>query len=216
MIRRPLPDGDLLITQAEHALQAGRLAAAMRDLPEPRETMIRAIALHDAGWPILDDQPEPLPDGRPPHVFDHDTGYSAPAWRRSVAVARASGPLEALLVSRHFSRFSARFAGEQSDLQAAWRLGISPEVEEAGVRLVRYCDSLSLRVLCDPKERVNLPQDVTYEDGWLSPWPFVVDKIEDTVTGRRLPSRKWASKGELLEAYRAAPIVQWTVRLLPI
>ena len=216
MIRRSLPDGDLLITQAEHALQAGRLAAAMKDLPEPREALIRAIYLHDAGWPLLDDQPEPLPDGRPPHIFDHDTAYSAPAWRRSVAVARASGPLEALLVSRHFSRFSARFAGEQADLQAAWRLGLSPDIEEEGVRLVRYCDSLSLRLLCDPKERVNLPQDVTYEDGWLTPWPFVTDTLEDTVTGRRVPKRKWASKGELVEAYRAAPVVQWTARLLPI
>ncbi len=216
MIRRPLPDGDLLITQAEHALQAGRLAAALKDLPEPREALIRAVSLHDAGWPLIDDQPEPLADGRPPHVFDHDTSYSAPAWRRSVAVARASGPLEALLVSRHFSRFSARFAAEQADFQLAWRLGVSPELEEAGVRLVRYCDSLSLRLLCDPKERVSLPQDVTYEDGWLSPWPFTTDKIEDTVAGRKLPKRKWGSKGELVEAYRAAPVVQWAVQLLPI
>lgn len=216
MIRRSLPDGDLLITQAEHALQAGRLAASLRDPPEPREPLIRAVSLHDAGWPLLDDQPEPLPDGRPPHVFDQDTSYSTPAWRRSVAVARASGHLEALLVSRHFSRFSARFAAEQADLQLAWRLGVSPELEEAGVRLIRYCDSLSLRLLCDPKERVNLPQEVTYEDGWLSPWPFTTDKIEDTVTGRKLPKRKWGSKGELVEAYRAAPVVQWAVRLLPI
>jgi len=216
MIRRSLPDGDLLITQTEHALQAGRLAAALRDLPEPREVLIRAVALHDAGWPLLDDQPEPLPDGRPPHVFDHDTGYSMPAWRRSVAVARASGPLEALLVSRHFSRFSARFAAEQADFQLAWRLGVPPQLEEEGVRLVRYCDSLSLRLLCDPKERVSLPQDVTYEDGWLSPWPFVTDTIEDTVIGRKLPARKWGSKGEFVEAYRSAPVVQWTTRLLPI
>lgn len=216
MIRRSLPDGDLLITQAEHALQAGRLAAALRDLPEPREVLIRAVALHDAGWPLLDDQPEPLPDGRPPHVFDHDTGYAMPAWRRSVAVARASGPLEALLVSRHFSRFSARFAAEQADFQLAWRLGVPPQIEEEGVRLVRYCDSLSLRLLCDPKERVSLPQDVTYEDGWLTPWPFVTDTIEDTVIGRKLPARKWGSKGELVEAYRSAPVVQWTTRLLPI
>jgi hypothetical protein len=149
-------------------------------------------------------------------VFDHDTGHSIPAWRRSVAVARASGPLEALLVSRHFARFSARFAAEQADFQAAWRLGLPPDVEEAGVRLLRYCDSLSLRLLCDPKERVNLPQDVTYEDGWLSPWPFVGETVEDTVTGRRLPTRKWGSKGELVEAYRAAPVIQWPVRLLPI
>jgi hypothetical protein len=129
------PHGDLLITQAEHALHAGRLAAALRDVPEPREAMIRAVALHDAGWPLLDDQPEPLPDGRAPHVFDHDTAYSAPAWRRCVAVARASGPLEALLVSRHFCG-SAPVRRQQAALcRMAAR---PPEVEEEGVRLVRY------------------------------------------------------------------------------
>jgi hypothetical protein len=216
MIRRSLPDGDLLITQTEHALQAARLAAHLRDLPEPRDALIRAVSLHDSGWPMFDDEPRPLADGKPPHIFDHDTGFSAPAWRRSVAVARASGPLEALLVSLHFSRFSARFAGEQADLQAAWRLHVPRETEEAGVRLLRYCDSLSLRLLCDPKERVNLPQDVTYEDGWLSPWPFAIDSIEDTVTGKRLPRRKWETPGELAAAYGAAPQVQWTVKLLPI
>jgi hypothetical protein len=216
MIRRPLPDGDLLIPQTEHALQAGRLAACLRDLPEPRETLVRAISLHDAGWPLLDDEPEPLPDGRAPHIFDHDVGSSIPAWRRSVAVARGSGALEALLVSLHFSRLSARFATEQADLEAAWRIGAPPDFEENGVKLLRYCDALSLRLLCDPKERVNLPQEMTYEDGWLSPWPFVTDAIEDTVVGRRLPKRKWGSKEELVAAYRAAPVVQWTVRLLPI
>jgi hypothetical protein len=63
---------------------------------------------------------------------------------------------------------------------------------------------------------VNLPQEITYEDGWLSPWPFVNDAIEDTVVGRRLPRRKWGSQGDLLAAYREAPVVQWTVKLLPI
>jgi len=216
MIRRSLPDGDLLIPQAEHALQAGRLASLLKDLPEPREAVIRAVSLHDAGWPLLDDRPLPLPDGRPPHIFDHDTGHTTPAWRRSVAVARASGPLEALLVSLHFSRFSARFAEEQADLQAAWRLHVPYEVEETGVRVLRYCDSLSLRLLCDPSERVSLPQGITYEDGWLSPWPFVTDTVEDTVTGRRVPRREWRSPDELFSAYQAAPSVQWTVKLLPI
>jgi len=216
MIRRPLPDGDLLITQREHALHAGRLAALLKSIPEPRDAVIRAVALHDAGWPMFDDRPEPLEDGRPPHIFDHDTGFSVPMWRRSVAVARSSGPLEALLVSRHFSRFSARFAEEQEDLQAAWRIGVSPAAEDQGAAIVRYCDALSLRLLCDPKERVNLPKNVTYEDGWLTPWPFTVDVVEDTVVGRRVEKRKWGSAKELQAAYQAAPVVHWTVKLLPI
>jgi len=205
MIRRALPEGDLLVSQHEHALHAGRLAASFRDLPGPRAALVRAVALHDAGWPLFDDDPEPLPDGRPPHIFDLEAGSTAPAWRRSVAVARASGALEALLVSRHFGRFSGAFQAEQAAREAAWRLGVPAAVEEAGVALLALCDALSLRLLCDPAENVALPEGHRLEGTRLSPWPFLSDRLEDRVVGRLLPRRKWLSIKELRTAYRAAP-----------
>ena len=205
MIRRALPEGDLCITQHEHALHAGRLAARFAGLPAPREALVRAVALHDAGWPLFDDAPEPLPAGRTPPVFDMETGTTTPAWRRSIAVARAAGPLEALLVSRHFGRFTRAFAAEQAPWEAVWRLGVPPDVEEAGAALVSFCDALSLRLLCDPSESVALPEGFRLDGTRLFPWPFTDDRIEDRVVGRLLPRRKWRSGKELRSALLAAP-----------
>jgi hypothetical protein len=215
MIRRSLPEGDLLIPQDRHALQAGRLAALHAHLAEPRAALVRAVSLHDAGWPGLDDRPEPLDDGRPPHVFDLPDGASLPAWRRSVAVARAVGRLEALLVSLHFSGFSAGFAQEQKALQEVWRSGIDPELERAGLRALRFCDALSLRILCDPGEHVALPAGVRYDNGRLDPWPFLPDRIEDAVVGRLLPRRQWGSAAELRMAYEKAPTYRFGASLKP-
>lgn len=216
MIRRTLPDGELLVPQHEHALLAGRLAARHRELPEPREAFVRAVALHDAGWPLFDDRPRPLADGRAPHVFDLPHGASIPAWRRSVAIARTFGPLEALLVSRHFARFSEEFAAEQAPLQAGWRLGVASDAEEAGVALVGYCDSLSLRLICDPTEPISLPAGVTLEEAALDPWPFAAPEVEDAVVGRVLPARRWESVAAFQAAYATAPARRWEVRLRPL
>jgi len=216
MIRRSHEDGDLLVPQVEHSLQAGRLASLWRDLPGPRDALMRAVALHDAGWPVVDDAPTPLPDGRAPHVFDLAHGSTVPIWRRSVAVARASGPLEALLVSRHFARFSPEFAAEQEVWEGAWRIGVPTELEQAGAELVGTCDAISLRLLCDPDESVGLPPGIHLEpDGRLDPWPFLVDRIEDRVVARLLPRRRWDSPAELREAWAAAPLVPLEVTLRP-
>jgi hypothetical protein len=215
MIRRSLPEGDLLIPQDRHALQAGRFAALHAHLPEPRAALVRAVSLHDAGWPCLDDRPEPLDDGRPPHVFDLPDGASRPAWRRSIAVARAVGRLEALWVSLHFSGFSAAFAREQTGLHEVWRSGIDPELERAGLETLRYCDALSLRVLCDPGEHVALPAGSRYSNGRLDPWPFLTDRVADAVVGRLLPRRRWKSAADLQAAYQEAPTYQFCPTLKP-
>jgi len=213
MIRRSLDAGDLLIGQTAHAAHAARLAALLRALPEPREAVVRAVALHDAGWPLLDDSPEPLPDGRPPHVFDHEAGATVSAWRRSVAVARASGRLEGLLVSLHFSAFSPAFAREQAPAQAVWGAGLPAGLAAAGLAVLQLCDSLSLRLLCDPGERVALPQAFRLAGEALTPWPFDTDLVEDEVAGRLVPRQLWGSAEELQAACRAAPWVRVPVRL---
>jgi hypothetical protein len=213
MIRRRLPEGELLIPQHEHALHAGRLAALRADLPEPRAALIRAVSLHDAGWPLLDDAPEPLEDGHAPHVFEHPPGYSLPAWRRSVAIARASGALEALLVSGHFAAHSRAFREEFEPLQAVWRLGVATETESAGLGLIAWCDAISLCLLCDPGTRIGLPAGVSFRDGRLAPWPFPVDEIRDSVVGRLLPGRWWESTQEFRTAYRNAPLHGLDLRL---
>ncbi|MGQ0615041.1 MAG: DUF3891 family protein [Planctomycetaceae bacterium] len=204
MIRRGLDSGDLLISQAMHAAHAGRLALLLRDLPEPRDALLRAVALHDAGWPLIDESPEPLADGRPPHVFDHPAGATTDAWRRSIAIARTSGCFEGLLVSRHFSAFSASFARDQAEQQAVWSIGVDPAAAAAGLAVLQFCDSLSLHLLCGPEGGVGLPAGFRLEGGALRPWPFACERIEDAVPGRLIPRRLWASAEELQSACQAA------------
>jgi len=182
MIRRVLADGELHIPQDEHARQAGRLAALL--FPYPGDAVVRAVSVHDAGWP----HPSP-------HVFDAPPQHDA--WRRSVAIARSMGPFEALVVSRHFSGFSEAFAAEQAPHQAVWRLGVDPAAEAAGVAVLRLCDALSLRVLCDPAEEIALPKPFSATpDGIVEPWPFRIPRFEDIVVGH------WAQSDQtgLIEA----------------
>ncbi|MHC4956737.1 MAG: DUF3891 family protein [Planctomycetota bacterium] len=211
MIRRSLDDGELLIPQVEHALHAGRLAALWRDLPGPRDRLVRAVALHDAGWPMFDDAPE-LQAGRAPHVFDCAAGSTVPAWRRSVAIARASGTLEALCVAGHFARFSVAFGAELAPLQAVWRLG-NEAYEAAGTALVAACDAISLRLLCDRTETVTLPVGMSLVGDSLDPWPFSEPEIQHEVVGKLLPQRTWVDQAEFARAYREAPKRMLRIRL---
>jgi hypothetical protein len=220
MIRRSLAGNrsgeELLIPQDEHARQAGRLAALLLNLAEPREAIVRAVALHDAGWPCRDDAPQPLPNGRSPHIFDAAHVRDLVPWRRSVAIARTVGRLEGLLVSRHFSGFAPEFAAEQAALEDQWRIGIDAAVEEAGVRAIRLCDALSLVVLCDPGTKVRVPAPYSVSpDGVVDPWPFRVPEFEDTVVGRAIPRRDWAQSDQLAPIYSRADLVERTVRFRP-
>ncbi len=241
MIRRQLDDHVLLVRQDDHARHAGRLVSYWNRPPAPFTPIVRAVTLHDAGWSLLDDAPEPLPDGRAPHVFDLRDGVSLPAWRRSVALAREAGPREALLVSGHFSRFDGPFGVEQAPLQAAWRHAaagresVDPEWERQGIELIRVCDAISLRMLCDPAEPLRLgryrwePDPVSADSGGpagaipvvsiqgcLDPWPFAVDWIDESVTGKRLQNKNWSQKQAFLDAYKAAPKVKIQLVLRPL
>jgi hypothetical protein len=213
MIRRTLPEGDLLIPQDEHARQAGRFAALL--LEHPGEAVVRAVALHDSGWPCRDDDPRPLPNGRPPHIFDPAYERDVEPWRRSVAIARSVGRLEGLLVSRHFSGFSEEFAAEQAAWEMVWGIGIDPAQEQVGLAVIRLCDALSLAALCDPGTPIRIPKPYSVTDGCVSPWPFRVPSIEDTVVGRVVANRNWPQSDQLGSIYRGSEPAGFTIRLCP-
>jgi len=166
MIRRRLADGELRIPQDEHARQAGRLAALLD--PYPGDAVVRAVSWHDAGWP------HPAPDFREAG----DPAYG----RRCVALARAIGRFEGLLVSRHFSAFSDAVGAENAPQEAAWRVGIDRAAEEEGLRVLQLCDAISLRVLCDAGAKLTMPCEVS-PDGVVDPWPFRIPEFVDYVTG---------------------------------
>lgn len=105
MIRREREGRYYLITQHEHALLSGRLAERWgnRDFeaPEPRESVIRGISMHDCGWPLHDERPTLNDKGAPLNVFETPRRIGTPVWTLSAERAAAVDPYAGLLVSLH-------------------------------------------------------------------------------------------------------------------
>jgi hypothetical protein len=105
MIRRQLGSDWLLITQDDHARLAGKLAArvgnAFFDRPEAVEDFVQAVANHDCGWPLHDDQPTLNGDGAPLDVFETPATIHLKLWAASSERAAAINDRVGLLVSLH-------------------------------------------------------------------------------------------------------------------
>src|SRR5260370_27346372 len=109
-----------MITQPSHAALAGEIAAKLRSpqFPKLDADLLRAIALHDAGWGIPDAQAitrSRSPKRQEPKSFLHtEIAEFLDAWTQSIQVAQSAGAAGAGIVSRHFQRLAehrARAAG---------------------------------------------------------------------------------------------------------
>src|SRR6266550_4766205 len=111
MIRRPVEDGFLLIAQHDHALLSGEMARRIGNElfapPSPYEAVVEAIAQHDCGWPLHDENPTLNASGRSLHVFETPVGLATQVWNASVARAMNLGDYQGLLVSLHALGLSA-------------------------------------------------------------------------------------------------------------
>jgi len=111
MIRHRSGNDFLLIAQNDHALFAGTLAEHVGNErfapPTPLGPTVQGIAMHDSGWPLLDDPP--MLDGRgwPMHVLHTSFEIASKAWGASVERAAANHPWSGLLVSQHVLRLSS-------------------------------------------------------------------------------------------------------------
>ena len=110
-----------LIAQPDHAALAGDLAAQFNttDFPRVEEEIVRAIALHDAGWAKYDGgglagggkgnapQPPHDPKGRPLSFLQAPVTMFVEAWISSVQCAEEkAGAIGGLMVSGHFRRLA--------------------------------------------------------------------------------------------------------------
>lgn len=114
MIRNDRGDHFLLVTQHDHAVAAGELAArlgnARFDGPDPRESSLLGITLHDAGWPLHDDTPTLNSAGLPLHVMEVSAELATTVWRESANRAAAADAYAGLLVSLHVFTLSSLLA----------------------------------------------------------------------------------------------------------
>jgi hypothetical protein len=105
MIRRVAGDDFLLITQNEHAAVAQQLGEHFGNSRFERalanSPAMLAIGLHDAGWPLHDDEPTLNDRMVPLDVFETPRRIALPVWTLSADRAEAVDPYAGLLVSLH-------------------------------------------------------------------------------------------------------------------
>lgn len=184
MILRHEGERVLGISQPAHSALTGHLATAWVPRPElPWHDLLTAAAVHDLGWAPWERAPEINPETRLPYAFYEmpDEPY-AEIWARGTDEAETFGRLAGLLVSRHFTRLSARRRGlaalvereRARQARLAQELGADPAVLDACSELLARWDGLSL-ALCAGREAE------------LGGWPFAVPTFTAAVDARELP-----------------------------
>ena len=121
MIRHQQGNEFFLFTQDDHARLSGELADKFGNsrflMPEPRKAVLDAVAMHDCGWTLHDNEPTLDPAGLPLHVFDTPIPVSVRVWAESVRLARQVDSYSGLLVSLHVFALSALAYSHYADPQ---------------------------------------------------------------------------------------------------
>jgi len=172
-----------MITQPSHAALASSFAECISDpqFPRPDRAMLRAIALHDAGWGALDAQAVQKSRAkaayRPESFVALPVGQLVDVWKDSIETAQSTGAAGGYAVSCHFSRIACHRAEGERDsapdrrtleafvaAEAARRKKLAaqqplPVVElDRLTDLMQFCDLLSLYVCCGATEGVVFPK----------------------------------------------------------
>jgi hypothetical protein len=171
-----------MITQPSHAALAGEIAAKLDGPPIPKldADLIRAIALHDAGWGMPD--AETITHGRsagsrPKSFLETPVAEFLDAWAQSIQVAQSTGSAGGYIVSRHFSALAThrtlhqvvdtgsereliqRFLlnEEKRQKRLASRQGRTAEELEQLTQVLQFCDLLSLYICSGARDSVEFP-----------------------------------------------------------
>jgi hypothetical protein len=216
-----------MITQPSHAALAGEFAARMAglDLPNLDAPIIRAIALHDAGWGMPDAQAimqsRSTSQGAPKSFIACGVGEFVNAWEKSIDVAASASAAGGYIVSRHFERIARVNASRilESDRQTAEsflrneaarqaqlaaKQERSPEELEQLTDVLQFCDLLSLYVCCGARQSVEFPEyfgikaRLTVKTDSYSLDPIIIEPgTELVVAALRHPATKEASGKEI-------------------
>lgn len=218
-----------MITQPSHAALAGEIAAKLtgEQVPKLEAELIRAIALHDAGWGMPDAQAvmrSRSAQQTPPCSFlQVSVSEFLSAWRQSIEIALSTSPAGGYVVSRHFWRLGenrwkstqdspvdrARLkefldfeAGRQQKLTS--RQSRSADELETLTDVLQFCDLMSLYLCCGSLENVEFPEyfgvkvRTTREPEGLRLSPSLIPaETEFSVAALRHPATKGESGREL-------------------
>lgn len=170
-----------MITQPSHAALSGEFAARMAgvDLPNLDAPVIRAIALHDAGWGMPDAQAimqsRSVSQVAPRSFIACGVGEFVNAWEKSIDVAASVSATGGYIVSHHFERIAKANSPKTSESahpaiesflqnEAARQARLAAKQEhtpaelEALTDVLQFCDLLSLYVCCGARQNVEFPE----------------------------------------------------------
>ena len=221
-LQRAAYDSCWMITQPSHAALAGEIAAKLSGdrLPRLEAELVRAIALHDAGWGMPDAQAvmsSRSVQKNPPRSFlqVNVPGFLA-AWTQSIDVALSTSPAGGYMVSRHFWRLAQhrvtasedspsdraklqdflKHEGERQKKLAA-KQDRTPDELEALTDVLQFCDLLSLYLCCGARESVEFPEYfgvktrvATGGNGYHFDPPLVESGTQFSVAALRHPALK--------------------------
>lgn len=172
-----------MITQPSHAALASSFAECISDprFPRPDRAMLRAIALHDAGWGTHDAQA--VQKSRAKTAYRPESFVALPVaqltdvWKDSIETAQSTGAAGGYAVSSHFSRIAVHRAEGGKDsapdrhlletfvaVEAARRKKLAAQQSlpiaelDRFAELLQLCDLLSLYVCCGAQESVVFPE----------------------------------------------------------
>lgn len=191
-LQRNTYDRCWMITQPSHAALAGEIAAAfvadkasrfaeVPGLPEIDDALVRAIALHDAGWGPSDAQAvtrsRAAKPTAPRSFLMMEADEVLEAWTQSIETAQSVGPAGGFIVSRHFWRIAERRIAAPEDtpadrkkieqflareVQRQKRLAAKQQHGAADLAaltdLLQLCDLLSLFFCCGARQCVDFPE----------------------------------------------------------
>jgi len=218
-----------MITQPSHAALAGEFAARLSFPKGPGldQDLIRAIALHDAGWGVPDAQAiarsRSTQRESPRSFLDAEVAVFLEAWTRSIETAQPVCVAGGYMVSRHFQRIAQRriaaaadaerdrkklqeFAAHEAQRQKrlAAKQQRSPEELDSLTDLLQFCDLLSLYVCSGARESAEFPEyfgsklRLTVEAGDYRLDPSVIETgAQFSVAALRHPATKETSGREI-------------------
>jgi Protein of unknown function (DUF3891) len=182
--QRQSADAWWLIAQTDHAVLAGDLAARLEftSIPALSSDVIRAIALHDAGWAQFDNQINVETSASAAPMLPLSFLEIAPAqfliaWKDSIDAAATTATVGETIVSEHFCRLARNRLAFRSDFQEDVRMiegflshearrqaPLRARIHESAHQLetltdvLQFCDLVSLYLCCGADEPAVFPQ----------------------------------------------------------
>ena len=231
-LQRQPYDDCWMITQPSHAVLASEFAAKMTGpklpgvkIPKMDAAIIRAIALHDAGWGVPDAQAimqsRSVKQSCPRSFIQCSTAEFLEAWEKSIEVAASMDPAGGYMVSRHFARIAEQNAENvlQKDQhrvssflknEAARQKKLSGKQErtieelELLTDVLQFCDLLSLYVCSGAQENAEFPEYFAMKvrlsvenDGYKLDPPLIETGTTCNVAALRHPATKEESSREI-------------------